>query len=76
MAQIFLRVRVILQMFSLQYMIETSRPDLLTLSTTFYDLSLSHNLFSKAEVRQFGASGTEGLKSVSNNWNVGKNNEK
>ena len=37
------------------------RPDLLTVSTTFYDLSVSRNRFSKAEMRQFGASGTEGL---------------
>ena len=37
-------------------------PDLLTLSTTFYDFSVSLNLFAKAEMRQFGASGTEGLR--------------
>ena len=42
-------------------MIEKPQPDLLTLSTTFYDLSFSRNLFSKSEMRQFGASGTEGL---------------
>ena len=44
-------------------MIEKPRPDFLTLSTTFYDLSVSRNLFSKAEMRQFGTSGTEGLNS-------------
>ena len=48
-------------MFWLQFMIEIRRPDVLTLSRTFYDLSLSRNLFSKAETRQFGAAGTEGL---------------
>ena len=35
--------------------------DLLTLSTTFYGLSDSRNLFSKSEIRQFGASGTKWL---------------
>ena len=43
-------------------MIEQWTPDLLTLSTTFYDLSVSCDLFSNAEMRQFGASGTEVLK--------------
>ena len=43
-------------------MIEKPRPDLLTLCTTFYDLSVSRNFFSKAKIRQFGESGTEGLK--------------
>ena len=33
----------------------------LILSTTLFDLSVSHNLFSKAEMRQFVAAGTEGL---------------
>ena len=49
-------------MFQLEFIIEKWMPDLLTLSTTFYDASVSRNLFSKAEMRQFGASGTEGLK--------------
>ena len=40
----------------------TRTPEILTLSSTFYDLSDSRNLFSKAEMRQFGATGTEGLK--------------
>ena len=35
--------------------------DILAQSTTLYDLSVSCNLFSKAEMRQFGAAGTEGL---------------
>ena len=48
-------------MFQLEFMIEKPRPDLLTLSTTFYDGSVSRNLFLKSEMRQFGASGTEGL---------------
>ena len=33
--------------------------DLLTLSTTFYDVSVLCNLFLKAEMRQFGASGNQ-----------------
>ena len=36
-------------------------PDFLPLSMTFYDLSVSHNLFSKAEMRQFSPARTEGL---------------
>ena len=36
-------------------------PDVLTLSASFYDLPVSRNLFSKAELRQFGSSGTVGL---------------
>ena len=43
-------------------MIEKPRPDLLTLSTTFYDLPVLRNLFSKVKIRQFGESGTEGLR--------------
>ena len=41
--------RVILQMFQLQIMIEKLRPDLLTLSTTFYDVSVSRNPVSKSK---------------------------
>ena len=63
-----MRVRVIRQMFQLQFMIEKPRPDLLTLSTTFYDVSVLCNLFSKAEMRQFGASGTDGL--ISKNFGM------
>ena len=51
--------RLILQMFQLQIMIEKPRHDLLTLTTTFYDASVSRNFFSKAEMRQFGASGNQ-----------------
>ena len=40
---------------------EKPRLDVLTLYTSFYDLSVSRNLFSKAEIRQFEASGTEKL---------------
>ena len=39
-------------------MIGKPRPDLLTLSTTFYDLAVSRNPLSKAEMRQFDVSGT------------------
>ena len=42
-------------------MIEQTWRDLLTPSTTLYDLSISRNLVSKAEMWQFGAAGTEGL---------------
>ena len=48
------------------FMIEKPRLDLLTLSTTLYDLSVARNLFLKAERRQFGASGTDGLNSETN----------
>ena len=34
----------------------------MTLSTAFYDISVSRNLFSKAEIRKFGAQGTDRLK--------------
>ena len=42
-------------------MIEKRRPDVLTLFKTFYDLSVSRNIFSKAEMRLFGVSGSEEL---------------
>ena len=51
-------------MFQLHLMIEKWTPDLLTLSTIFYAASVSRNLFSKAEMSQFGASGTERLTDV------------
>ena len=48
-------------MFHLLFMIEKAQPDVLTLSMILHDLSVSRNLFSKAEMRQFGTSETEGL---------------
>ena len=42
-------------------MIEKLRLDVLTLFTTFLNLAISRNFFSKAETRQFGVVGTEGL---------------
>ena len=42
-------------------MIEKQRPDVLILSTAFYDLSVLRNIFSKAEMRQFRVVETEGL---------------
>ena len=59
----FLIVRVLLnwQMFQLLFRIEKPRLDVLTLSKTFYDLSVSRNLSSKPEMRQFNPSGTERL---------------
>ena len=56
-----LRVRAIWQVFQLQFIIEEPRPDVSKISTTFHDLWVSRNLFSKPEIRQFGVSGTEGL---------------
>ena len=48
-------------MLQLKFMTEKWRPELLTLFTAFYDLSVSRYLFSNAEKRQFGAAGIEGL---------------
>ena len=42
-------------------MIEKPTLDVLTQPATFYDLSVSRNLFAKAEMRQFGASETDEL---------------
>ena len=36
--------------------------DIFTLSITLYDISLSRILFPRAEMRQFGSSGTQWLK--------------
>ena len=47
-------------------MIEKPRPDILTLSNTFNDLSVSYNLFSKAGMRQFGAAGANAYDTVGN----------
>ena len=43
------------------FLIEKLMPEILTLSTALYDALVSYNRFSRAEVRQFGASGTKGL---------------
>ena len=48
-------------MFQLQFMIEKWTSDIFTLPTIFYDISVSCNRFSKTEMRQFGASGTDVL---------------
>ena len=60
MAQTFLHCDNMCDLTDVQCMIEKPRPDLLTLSAIFYELSDLYNLLSKAEMRQFGASGTEG----------------
>ena len=52
---LILSVFLIVTVFLLQLMIEKSRPDILTLSTTSEDSSVSCNLFFKAEIYQFGA---------------------
>ena len=38
-------------------MIEKQGLDVLTLSTTLYDLSVSRNLFQKTDMREFGSNG-------------------
>ena len=66
---LIVRVRVLLQVFQLQFMIEKPRPDLLTPFITFYDVSVLCNLFSKGNVligpkrepRHMRLSGTDGL---------------
>ena len=55
------RVRVIWHVFQLQLMKDRWTPHLLKLSTTFYDVSVLCNIFWKTEMRQFGASGIDGL---------------
>ena len=40
-------------------MIRKSRPDLLAIPSTFYDVSVSCNIFFKAKMRQFVASGNQ-----------------
>ena len=47
--------------FNFHFRMEKSWHDILTLSRTCWDLSVSRNLLLKAEMRHFGASGTEGL---------------
>ena len=58
MALIFWILACVVQQMSLQFMIEKPQPDLLTQLTTFYDLSVSCNLFWKDEMRRLGASGS------------------
>ena len=43
-------------------MTEKRWPDVLTQSTTLYDLSVTHNLFPKTEIYKFGAASTQGVK--------------
>ena len=59
---LIVRERVILQMFQLQFMIENRTPDVFKLFATFYDLSASRNLLSKAKLRQFWPSGNRAVK--------------
>ena len=59
---------MIWQIMQLQFMIEKPWPNILTLSTILYDFSVSRNLFSMAEMPQFGAAGTEGLKRFSDHY--------
>ena len=59
-----MRVFEIWQKCQPQFMTEKWRPDVLTLSTTFYDLTVSRNLFSKTEMRQFRTAETKGLNQI------------
>ena len=52
MAQTSLNFESTCYLTDVQCMIGKTRPDLLTLSTIFYNLSVSCNLFSQAEMRQ------------------------
>ena len=61
---LIVRVYAILQMFLLQFMIENRQPDVSKVSTKFYECSVSRNLFSRAEMRQFGAARVDGLNSI------------
>ena len=52
-------------------MIEKPRPDLLTLSTTFYDVSVLCNRFlkaQKAQIWQGGNAGVKKLRKILKNW--------
>ena len=53
-------------MFHVEFMIEKPRLDLLTLILTFYNLSVSRNLFLQAKMRLFGASRTHVYETVAN----------
>ena len=55
------RSGLVLDMFKLKFITEKRPPDVSTLSRTFYDLSVSHNLYSKDKMLQFGAARTKGL---------------
>ena len=48
------------RIFQIYNMIEKRWSDVLKISTSFYGLSVSRNLFSKTEKRQFVAAGTKG----------------
>ena len=56
------RVRVFWQKVQLFFMIEKPLPDLLTLFTTFYDVSVLCNRFLKTQKAQIWAFGNEGVK--------------
>ena len=54
------RVRVMWQIFQLQFIIEKLRPDVLTLSKTFYDLNVAQSLL-KGRNASISPAGSEGL---------------
>ena len=58
-----LRVRLFWQKLRLQFLIEKPRPDLLTLSTTFYGVSVLCNRFLKAQKAQIWAGANAGVNS-------------
>ena len=57
----FIVRRVIRHMFQLEFIFKKLGPDLLTLSTTFYNVSVLCTLFLMAEMRQFGAIGNPSI---------------
>ena len=48
-------------------MIEKPQSDISTICMTFYDLSVSRNVFSKAEMRKFGTQRIDGLRDAGEN---------
>ena len=52
------------KLFQFLFLREKLTSDVLTLSTTFYDLSVSRNLFETNEMSYFRAGGTVGLRDL------------
>ena len=59
-----LRVAVFRQMLQLKFMKEKQTPDLLTLSTTFFNVWVLCNWSSKTEMRRFGVVGIRGVNMI------------
>ena len=56
--------------FQLQFIIEKPLPDLLTLSTTFYDVPVLCNRFLKARKAQIWADGNAGVNAMPDNFSL------